>query len=203
MRILIMLMLLATCTAAHPVDPDPDGMGVYFNPEGSDYCIWVEDWVPGPGAGPGLVNAYLLVTRPDTPFPSIQAWEAQLSIVTNSYLQPVVTLTPGASDYDSDPEDYVVGCGGANAIPISGDAVVIANIALEFLGFEGSAYVAVSLAGVPDSQSFPDGPGYAAEAGFLSPCHSIWGSWGPVAYINGDCPIATEDMTWGAVKSLY
>ena len=209
MRFVIVFLLLATCAGAQPIDPDPDGMGVYFDTEGMEYCIEVEDWIPGPGAGPGVIDAYLLVTRPDTPYPTIQAWEAQIIIVTNSYLPPVVSLTPGAADYDADPEDFVIGCGGVNAIPITGDATVIANIALEFLGFEGSAEVGIELYGVPGSLSFPDSPGYAAEAGFPSPCQCIFGTWGGVAGINGgtwQCdpgPIANEVMTWGTVKSLY
>ena len=206
MRFLIVMMLLAACASAEPIDPDPDGMGVYFDTEGMEYCIVVDDWVPGPGAGPGVIDAFLLVTRPDTPFPTIQAWEAQINITTNSYLAPVVTLTPGAADYDADPEDYVVGAGGANANPITGNATVIANIALEFLGFEGTASVIVTMGGVPGSLSFPDGPGYAAEAGFPSPCQSRFGVWGGNAWINADCHgwiIANEELTWGTVKSLY
>ncbi len=186
------------------LDPDADGMSVYFDDQGMSYCLEVDPWVPGPGAGPGLIEAYLLVTRPDTPYPTIQAWEAQINITTNSYLVPVVNLTPGAADYDADLEDFVVGCGGVNAIPITGDATVIANIELEFLGFEGTAEVVVNMNGVPGSLSFPDGPGYAAEAGFPSPCQCIFGAWGDVAWIN-NCmhPVANEDMTWGSVKSLY
>jgi len=175
-----------------------------IDPDGMVYCLTVDDWVAGPGAGPGVIDAYLLVTRPDTAFPSIQAWEAQINITTNSYLVPVVNLTPGAADYDADLNDYVVGCGGVNAIPITGEATAIAHIELEFLGFEGTALVTVNLGGVPGSLSFPDGPGYAAEAGFPSPCQPLLGAWGDCAWINGDCnPIANEDLTWGAVKSLY
>ncbi len=69
--------------------------------------------------------------------------------------------------------------------------------------FEGHAEATISVNGVPGSLSFPDGPGYAAEAGFPSPCQSIWGLWGPVAFINTPCALANESMTWGSVKSLY
>ena len=97
----------------------------------------------------------------------------------------------------------MVGAGGAAAIPITGLAVVVATISVEFLGLEGSADTEFSLYGVPGSLSFPDGPGYAAEAGVPSPCYPMYGYWGPLSWINGICPTANEDMTWGAVKSLY
>lgn len=203
MRFLIVLMLLATCVGAVPVDPDPDGMGMYFDTEGVNSCIWVDDWVPAIGAGPNI-TVYLLVTHPDTPYPSIQAWEAHVEFITNSYTPPSgLTLPALAVDYDGDLDDYVVGCGGAAAIPITGDATVIAWADLTWLGYEGSASATCLLRGVDGSQSFPEGPGYAAEAGFPSPCHSLWGIWGPVSWINGLCPTANESMTWGSVKSLY
>lgn len=207
MRFVIVFLLLATCAGAQPIDPDPDGMGFYFDTEGIEYCIDVDDWVPAFGAGPTIMG-YLIVTRPDTPFPSIQAWEAQVIIMTNSYTPPTgLVLTPGAVDYDGDPNDYVVGCGGTAAIPITGEAVVIASVEMAWLGFEGHAEAHVELYRVQGSQSFPDGPGYAAEAGFLSPCQPYQYPWGDCAWINhtdGCGPhIANEGMTWGAVKNLY
>ncbi|MBC8424124.1 hypothetical protein H8E07_08380 [bacterium] len=189
---------------AQPVDPDSDGMSFYFDTEGMNYCMQVDDWVPAIGAGPTFMG-YVLVTRADTPYPSIQAWEAQVIFTSNSYTPPTgLALTPGAADYDGDLNDYVVGCGGAAAIAITGDATVIASVELTWLGFEGHASLTVEMYGVAGSISFPEGPGYAAEAGFPSPCQCIFGTWGPVAWVNETCnPVANEDMTWGSVKSLY
>ena len=92
MRILIMLLLFATSALAWPpIAPDDDCMGVYFTDDGSEHCTWYSDWEPAIGAGPGVVEAYIIVTRPDTEHPSIQAWEARLVIETTSFLDPVVT----------------------------------------------------------------------------------------------------------------
>lgn len=118
-------------------------------------------------------------------------------------------MTAGATDYDGDTDDYVVGCGGAAAIPITGDATVIAWVEIAWLGFEGHAAANCLLRGVDGSLSFPDGPGYAAEAGFPSPCQNFLAplTGGYCAWINEDhgwCSVhANEDMTWGDVKGLY
>jgi hypothetical protein len=198
------ILVLSGIAMAEPIDPDADGMSVYFDTEGIEYCLTIDDWAPGPGVGPGDVPAYLLVTRENSPYPGIQAWEAALTVTTNAILGADITLTPGASDYNADPDLFVVGCGGPAAIPFTGDATVIANITIGFFGYEGTASATITLGGVPGSLSFPDGPGYAAEAGFPSPCQPLFGAWGDVAWINGDCnPIANEEMTWGSVKSLY
>ena len=199
MRILIVILLFATCALAEPIDPDPDGMGIYFDTEGTEYCIAVDDWVPAPHAG-FCVNAFLLVTRPDTSFPTIQGWEAHIEIDTNSIYSSQVNLLPGMADMDGDPDDFVIGGLGPT---ITGDATVIAWIDMKWYGFEGHAEASILLRGVEGSQSFPDGPGYWAEAGFLSPCQPLFGDWGVCAWISNDCTTPNEGMTWGGVKSLY
>jgi len=206
MRILIVIMLLATCAGAQPSDPDPDGMSFYFDTFGVEYCLTVDDWIPGTGNGP-TVTAYLLVTRPDTPFPQILAWEAHAEILTNSYSPPTgLTLTSGAADYDGDPDDYVVDLSHA-LLPITGDATVIAHVDISWLGYEGHAEATLILRSIEDSLYFPDNPGYAVEAGFPIPCQPLFGAWGEVAWINMDAPAClwgtSEDMTWGMVKRLY
>ncbi|MBC8424123.1 hypothetical protein H8E07_08375 [bacterium] len=200
----VAVLAFVSFAVAQPIDPDADGMSFYFDEGATEYCLMVDDWVPAIGAGPTIMG-YLVVTNPNTPYPSIQAWEAVVIMTTNSYTPPTgLTLTPGAADYDGDLNDYVVGCGGTAAIPITGDTAVIATVSMAWLGFEGSASAVVEIYGVAGSISFPEGPGYAAEAGFPSPCQPLLGAWGPCAWINGDCnPIANEDLTWGAVKSLY
>ncbi len=80
----LMIVAFSTVALAEPIDPDPDGMSVYFDTEGTVYCLEVDDWEPAAGAGPEI-TAYLLVTRPDTPFPYIQAWEAHVEMHTNSH----------------------------------------------------------------------------------------------------------------------
>ena len=187
---------------AQPVDPDPDGMSIYFDTEGMSWCLEVPSWEPALGAGPAI-DAYLLVTNPDTPYPSILAWEAHVEIISNSliptlYLDPtpgcVVTIIT---------EDYVMGCI-ANPIPIIDGVAMIASAQLHWLGTEGHAAATFIVRGVEGSISFADGPGYASAPGFASPCQPLFGAWGEVAWINGGCQtVGDESLTWGAVKGLY
>ncbi len=201
------LFVAASAAVAEPIDPDPDGMSIYFDTDATVYCLELDDWEPAAGAGP-TVTAYLIITRPFLPSPwfhTIQAWEAHLEIVTNSYtLPPTVWWLAGngMADYGPGVDDYVIGLG--YGVPITGDATVIAWIDLPWSGWEGHAEATFILLGVEYSLSFPDGPGYAAEAGFPSPCQPLFGAWGEVAWINGGCQtIADEELTWGAVKGLY
>jgi hypothetical protein len=200
---IVSILAVALCglATAEPIDPDPDGMSFYFDTGGTIYCLEIDDWEPAVGAGP-TVTAYLLVTRPDTPFPGIQAWEAHVEILSNAYMSTGLVLTPGCGTFGID-YDYMAGCSWA-PIPITGDAVMIASAELSWLGTEGHAEATFILRGIEGSLSFPDSPGYAAEPGYPSPCQPLFGEWGEVAWINGGClTIAGEVMTWGMVKSLY
>ena len=204
----LVAVALHSIAVSQPFDPDPDGMCFYFDEEATIWCQHVDDWVPAYSAGP-TITAYLLVTRPGTPHPSIWAWEAHVDIVTNSYTPPTgLTLTPGAAAYDLENGDYVVGCYGDWAIPITGEAVVIAWVDVAWIGFEGHAQAGFFLGGIEGSESFPDGPGYESGPGLLSPCHTFADQWGACAWINDpiyDCleEIGREVMSWGMVKSLY
>lgn len=162
------LVVASLAAVAEPIDPDPDGMSFYFDTEATDYCLHLDYWLPGIEPGP-TATAYLIVTRPDTPHPSVLAWEAHIDIVTNSYTPPTgLTLTPGATVYDQADGDYVVGCYGDAAILITGDAVVIAWVDVAWLGFEGFATAGFFLGAIEGSESFPDGPGYESGPGLFS-----------------------------------
>ena len=195
------LIIVASAAVAVPIDPDPDGMSIYFDTEATVYCLELDDWEPAAGAGP-TITAYLMVTRADTPFPGIQAWEAHVEIHSNSLIPThYLTLTPSMADYHPGPYDYIAGNW---PVWITGDATVIASAELEWSGWEGHAEATFILRGVEDSIAFPDGPGYAPEAGFLHPCQPLFGAWGEVAWINGGCQtVGDEDLTWGSVKRLY
>ena len=105
---------------------------------------------------------------------------------------------------------HTLDAGGDAAIPVTGEAVLLATIEMAWLGFEGRATAAIHLSSVMNSALLPDGPGYHSdEAATPTPCQSLFHSWGVCALIDSDCdlgwsaPSANEDMTWGAVKRLY
>ena len=198
---ILAVLIMSSLGVAQPIDPDSDGMSIYFDTEGTVYCLELDDWEPAAGAGPEI-TAYLLVTRPDTSYPGIQAWEAHVEMHTNSLTPPTgLFLAAAFCDYHPGPDDYMAGDW---VIPITGDATAIAWVDLSWTGWEGHAEATFILRGVEGSIYFPDGPGYHAEAGFPSPCQPLFGAWGEVAWINGGCQtVGDEEMTWGAVKGLY
>jgi len=191
---------------AQPIDPDPDGMGVYFDTDGIDFCMTIDPWTVGVDPGPGSIPAYLLLTNPssvDDGFTTVKGFVARIDATTNSYIPAGAwTLTESAFNNNSHPE-YVVGLG---LVPISvtGQTVVLATNNFAWTGYEGSAALTITLDGVPGDLSYPEQIGYAPEVGFPYPVQSRHGHWGENAWINGACdPIANENMTWGSVKSLY
>ena len=205
----LILLILGSLAVAQPLDPHPDGMSVYFDYGGTDYCLNVDDWVPAIGAGPTVV-IYLLLTRPDTPLPYVQGWEAYVEIVSNSYTPTTsLTLTPGAVNHADEENHYVVTAGGDASIPVVGDAVILATAELTWIGFEGHAEATITVRGVEGSQLFPNSPGYYSDEGAAPiPCDPLFGTWGPCAWINIDCGwwldrLQDESLTWGEVKSLY
>ncbi len=207
LAILAIMIMAAAGAAASPIGPyqSPNGMSVYFDLEGEVDCVAVADWEPGPEAGFSIM-AYLLLTYPNTEFPFVKAWEAHVEFESNSYLPPFqgMALTPGAIDIDPDPVDYVVGCGGPAAILITGDFTLLASVELNWLGYEGTADCTVRVDGVEGSVSFPNGAGYAPEPGFPIPGRPYY-CWGcECARVTAECEdIGYEELTWGAVKSLY
>ncbi len=200
--ILASIIAIGGFASAQPIDPDPDGMSIYFDTEGQDFIVLVHPWEPALDAGP-TISTYLLLTRPSTPFWAVKGWEARIEFETNSFTPPLgMTLTPGAVDLDDDPDDYVVECDDTALIPITGDVVVLASVEFSWLGFEGYAVATIHLYGVEGSASFPVSPGYISGLGLLTPCHCIFSTWGGVAFVTNEL-IRNEDMAWGDVKSLY
>ena len=199
---------LHTVAVAQPIDPDPDGMGMYFGDWGSERCLIVDDWTPGIGNGVTIV-VYLLVTRPSTSLPYIQGWEAHVEIDTNSYLPTTsLTLSPGAINLAKNLDDYVVVANGDAAIPSQGHAVTLATAELVWLGPEGHAWAEIRLGGVEGSLLFPDSPGYYSDdSAAPTPCRHEFGPWGAYTWVNGNCiwvsdRVVDENLTWGEVKSL-
>jgi hypothetical protein len=195
------VLAFSSFAQAVPVDPDPDGMSVYFDMDATAFCIDTQ-----PGYFP--ITAYLMVTNHSTELDYIVSWEAQLTVEGNP-LVPIPSgwdLTAGAANYGSG-DDYIVGTV-APPLDFTGDATMLASITLAFLGGEVDPYAIFTIGQVPGSTSFPEGAGYTSQPGSPIPCQHIFDAWGtPCAWVNGseeDCGgTANEDKTWGSVKSLY
>ncbi len=176
------------------LDPDPDGMSVYFDAEGMTYCMDVDSAFPYAG------TAYVLVTNPSVSEPSVMGWEARIEVTYEALSAGPMDLLGGTNAGSGD--NYQVG-NGAAPLPIVGNVCVLATYSFLFFG-QTDPHIVFSLAGVPGSLTFPDGAGYAAAVGFPTPCQPFPGIWGECAWINRcECVIGNEDLTWGQVKSLY
>ena len=193
-KLLAMLAIaLLASRAMATVDPDPAGMGVYFDLDGDVVCTTT--------AAPfSNVVAYLLATNPST---GISGWEANIDVL-GAAVAPAWTLAAGL-DVDMSAAGFQVGIGtGALALPAA-PAVVLAT----WSGFvmAPTDVIEFFVSGVPGSSSFPDSPGYAAgdNAGDLREFQVSSGTGMnlPVAGINTCTVVANEDMTFTNVKSLY
>ncbi|MBC8366474.1 hypothetical protein H8E52_03605 [bacterium] len=201
MLVLSMVAVLAFSSfAMAQIDPDDDGMGIYFDTGATIFCVeTIGSYQP--------ITAYLVVTNHSVAEPAILGWEARLEIDGN----PMVAipsswnLTSGALNVGSG-DDYI--CGTTNPpLAFTGTATVLADITLTFIGYEVGPYANFSVGRATGSLTYPDGGGYASQVGFPTPCQHIFGAWGtPSAWVNGgeNCDIiANEEMTWGSVKTLY
>ncbi len=191
---LLAVALLASNAMAQ-LDPDPDGIGMYFDMGG----MVVEHATAAPFES---VTAYLLLTN-GSESSGVSGWEAVVDVV-GAPVAPAWTLAAGL---DVDPSDngFQVGIGVAPAALPAAPAVVLAS----WTGFvmAPTDYVYFTVSNVPGSQSFPDSPGYAAgdDAGNLIPMQvsSGYPYGAPCAMINGTGVVANEDMSWSQVKDLF
>jgi len=192
---MLAVALLASGALAQ-VDPDPDGMGVYFDTAGTMFCT-------STAAPFEQITAYLLITNPSATSGG-SGWEAWVT-VEGGVVAPSWTLAAGL-DVDPSDQGFQVGIGtGGLALPY-GETVVVATYSA-FVQVP-DAVVNFYVEGVPGSTSFPSSPGYAAgnDAGDLRPLQvsSGTGMGLPVASVNGDCGVvANEDLTFSNVKALF
>ena len=181
-------------TAFAQIDPDPDGMGVYFDMEGAANCKEIVF-----NGAPIMVDAYLLLTNPSGA--QVLAWEARV-ISDVAALSAGTWALNGGLNVGSDP-DFIVGMG-ATPHMVTGPTVMLASRQIMFFMVTGE-YATFTVQGVPGSASFDGTPGYQAVLGVMTPAQSPTGSYdAPQSFVNGSCDVvANEDMAWGSVKSLY
>ncbi len=199
MKTLLTLLTIAlVATGAMAVmDPDPNGIGIYFDLDGDVVCTTTA----APFAN---VTAYLLATNIDATS-GISGWEAMITTGGAAPVAPAWTLAAGL-DVDDSPEGFQVGIGTVSPLPF-GTTILMAT----WSGFvmNSTDMIEFFVSGVPGSVSFPSTPGYAAgdNAGDLREMQvsSGTGMSMPVAAINApECSVVSnENLTFSNVKSLY
>ncbi len=189
--ILAAFFIMLASAAMAQIDPDPDGIGIYFDQGATVNSVVVAD-------GTESVTAYLILTNP-TIDGDMNNWTGFVSTYLNDANQGttifgrpnnghnlIVSNMPGSFHWSfqvsvySDPP--------LPATPIT----ILAELEILMYNFEDPIYLYVH-----------EGAGYSAGAGGAA-MNPASGSWDlPLAVINGEAPVAVESKPWGGVKLLY
>ena len=201
-RLFLLISMAEVCfgpgeaTVAGPeVDPETDVIGVYFDKTADNNCKTAAANVP--------FFAYVTITNPS----AAEVWglevgyEVVSSAGTTLLFRLANNLPAGAVDLGNSTDvfvgDYVVGL--ASPLPA---APAVQFVTWQFLLLAPQT-VEIFL-GPSVVQSIPDGlPAYEIGGSIQSLGLSTGGPGIPVATVNGDCPVAVEDASFGSVKSLF
>ena len=186
-----LLVVLAVGTAHAGLDPDPDSMGIYFDPDGDSNCLMQPPFVP--------FNAYLLLSNPTA---TTSGFACTLTLEGGPYFLLWETLGGGGIDVDASPDGYMVSTEPYDYAVVSGQIQLLTlSIMLQsstpldfYLGRQGVPSVPPTSCPRPIVWG-PDGErccGVSSGDVLL-----------PVASVNGMCPVADEPSSFGAVKALY
>ncbi|MFH1844200.1 MAG: hypothetical protein ABIF77_13425 [bacterium] len=188
-RLLIALAIVCLAsTSFAQVDPDPDGVGMYFDLDGMVYC---NTFTGGPA------SVYLLLTNQSVDT-GVGGFEAHVDYtVPAGNFEQGWTLPPSAINVSTAP-DFVVGFG--VALPHS-NAIVLATYGVLVFGVECMTFnVRASDSG---NLLYADG----VDPGLLIPMQvSSNGSPYGAGLNCADClevVLDSDQQTWGQMKSLY
>ncbi len=193
--VLLLVSLMATSAFAQ-IDPDTDMLGVYFDMEGLSNCLDIGPSIP--------FFAYVTITNPSAV--EVHGLEFGYTLTTTapgSIFRLLNGLPVGAVDLGQNTDlmggDYVVGL--ASPLPattsvefVTWQFMLLAPQTVEiFLGPSvvpsiDNGLPAYEIGGSIQSLGLATGP---PSAGF------------PVAAVNGECPVAVENASFGSVKSLF
>ncbi len=183
--------LLISGNALAQLDPDPDGVGIYFDPCACGNCVTLPA---------GQHYAWLVITHPSAPA-GILGWECRIE--TDGPLF-VLNYEPEGLWINVDtPPSFVVGLAEPLINPYMFPTVVVMEITFQLVDVSAPAMfylVPVFFPSMPGMLVYADG---ADPENLIEMRQSTGGPGEPVAVINGDCPVATADATWGGVKNLY
>jgi hypothetical protein len=185
----VLVALVGGGEATAQIDPYPDGLGLYFDADATEYCLFYSG---------GLLEMYLFLTRCSQPS-GISGWECHATYTLPASDFDLGWILPAGSLNVSTPPDFAVGLG--TPLP---NAPIMLLATLQLLVLD-PAPVDFYL-GPADQPSIPGYPVYAAgdDPGLLIPMHLIGGSPSvPVAQLNGCSPVAAEQRSFGSVKALY
>ena len=197
--VVLLLVSLMAVSAFAGVDEDPDMLGCYFDLDANDNCITMGESAP--------FFAYFMITNAtaDNVFGVEFGYEVVVPAGMEGMLFRLAEILPTSSlnvgvAADKLQGDYIVGMG----TPIAGNGANVTVVTWQLMlltVMPVDIYV-----GPSNPESIFDGlPAYEiggtiASLG-VSTGHPALGL--PVASVNGDCPVAIENASFGSVKSLF
>jgi hypothetical protein len=191
--LVIFLTSLLTGNAFAQLDPDDDGIGVYFDPCACVNCLDLDQ---------GEHMGYIVITHPTAPA-GVGGWEAKVwaeggGLITGH------ELIGNAINAATREHEFIVGLGDPISNPYSFPAVVVAmlNVFIIDTSVPTNFFIdAVYFHSLPESQpAYLDGADYS---NIIKLQQSTGGADYPVATINGECAVATDATTFDGVKALY
>ena len=188
---ILAISLVATSGLAQ-LDPDDDGIGVYFDPCACVNCITMD-------VGPQ--KAFLVITHPTSPA-GVHGWECKMEM-EGPAVMTAIDLQGQEINIGTAPE-YVVGTVDPQVNPYTYPAIVVAVI--DFYIMDLSGPVTWWIDGIR-FHSLPEKvPAYldGSDIEIIKPLQQATGGpQFPVATINGDCAVSVEEQSWGGVKALF
>ena len=188
-----MFMLLALAgNAWAQLDPDNDGIGVYFDPCACNNCISMPV---------GAHRAFLVITHPTSPA-GVHGWEAKMWAEGPIFITNVDVM--GVNINVGTPPEYMVGVVDPLINPYTYPAVVVAII--DFYLSDTASPSRFFIDGIR-FHSLPEKmPAYldGSDTNVIKKLQqSTGGRTYPVATINGDCAVPAQSESWGDVKALF
>ena len=191
---LLLLLVLLPAAAPAQVDPDPVGIGMYFDTAATVNVLAV----PGAGGEPAPVaTAWLVVTRLPQGT-SVGYWNGTVAPYapgawsdTGAFIFGFTVVGQNlAMNMPGDPRWSFLVFEDPGVLP-GGDAVVLARLEITCASAQPiPLYVQWAEIGV-----------YGYPSSVPQPSSGAWDR--PVAMINGPAPVAVTGVTWGGVKSLF
>ncbi len=187
------VLVFAVTGAFAQVDPDHDGIGIYFDQGATTNSAVVAE-------GTVSVTAYLILTNP-TFGGNLVHWAARVSCDPNSPYQASIAGTvyngtnididnmPGSSHWS-----FEASVDQQPPYPVS-EITILAELLVYPATYSEPIYLFVT--------EGPEYPAYGAEEGWAYYQPSSGSLDLPVAVINGDAPVPTENQSWGQLKSLF
>jgi len=189
---LIICVTLLAGSAFAQLDPDDDGIGVYFNPCACNNCIAFDI---------GEHRAFLVITHPTSPL-GVWGWECKMTTDGPLILSSVEPT--GQAINIGIPPEYVVGTVDPQINPYTYPAIVVAIIDFYIWSVDDPIHFYIDAI---QRHSHPEPVPAYLDGGDMMIIKKLQQSTGgpeyPVATINGDCAVPEEKETWGGVKALF